>query len=64
MYGQTGISSRKDWVGLRQRFMDERKAHEKNCANAILKAVYPVYWFVYLAYRKTAYIAANLNSRS
>lgn len=62
--GQTGISSRSDWIGLRQRLQDERKAHEKNCPNAILRAVYPVYWLVYLAYRKTAYIAANLYSRS
>lgn len=60
--GQTGISSRKDWVGLRQRFMDERKAHEKNCANVVLRATYPVYWFVYLAYRKAVYVAAKLSS--
>ena len=60
--GQTGISSRKDWVGLKQRFMDERKAHEKNCANPVLKAIYPVYWFVYLAYRKAVYFAARLSS--
>jgi len=59
--GQTGISSRKDWVGLRQRFMDERKAHEKNCANPVLKAIYPVYWVVYLAYRKAVYVAARLS---
>ena len=62
--GQTGISSRKDWVGLTQRLMDERKAHEKNCANPVLEAIYPVYWFVYLAYRKAVYFAAKLsNSR-
>jgi len=60
--GQAGISSRKDWVGLRQRFMDERKAHEKNCANAVLKATYSAYWFVYLAYRKAVNIAARLYS--
>lgn len=60
--GQAGISSRKDWVGLRQRFMDERKAHEKNCANAVLNAIYPLYWFVYLSYRKAVYLAARLSS--
>ncbi len=53
--GQTGISSRKDWAGLKQRFMDERKAQEKNCTNPVLKALYPVYWFVYLAYRKAVW---------
>lgn len=57
--GKTGISSRTDWVGLTQRFMDERKAHEKNCANGILKMIYPVYWFAYLAYRKTAHVVAR-----
>lgn len=62
--GQAGISSRKDWAGLQQRFMDERMAHEKNCANAMLKAIYPVYWFVYLAYRRMAFVAANLFSPS
>ncbi len=60
--GQTGISSRKDWVGLRQRFMDERKAHEKNCANVVLRMTYPVYWFVYLTYRKLMYVASRLSS--
>jgi glycosyltransferase involved in cell wall biosynthesis len=59
--GQAGISSRKDWVGLRQRFIDERKAHKKNCANPVLKAIYPVYWFVYLAYRKAVSVAARLS---
>lgn len=58
--GKTGISSRKDWAGLRQRFMDERKAHEKNCTNPMLKAIYPVYWFIYLAYRKMVHVAASL----
>ena len=57
--GQTGISSRKDWAGLRQRFMDERKAHEKNCANPLLKAIYPVYWIIYLAYRRVVHIATT-----
>jgi glycosyltransferase involved in cell wall biosynthesis len=58
--GQTGISSRKDWAGLRQRFKDERMAHEKNCANVMLKVIYPVYWFVYLAYRSIAHVVTNL----
>jgi glycosyltransferase involved in cell wall biosynthesis len=50
--GQAGISSRKDWTGLRQRFWDERRAHDKNCSNAMLKVIYPVYWFFYLGYRR------------
>jgi glycosyltransferase involved in cell wall biosynthesis len=60
--GQAGISSRKDWAGLRQRFMDERMAQEKNCDNVVLKAIYPLYWFVYLTYRKAVYFAATLSS--
>lgn len=58
--GKTGISSRTDWTGLTQRFLDERKAHEKNCPSAILGAIYPVYWFAYLAYRKIVHVAAKL----
>jgi len=57
--GKTGISSRTDWAGLRRRLEDERKAQKKNCPNAMLKAIYPVYWFVYLAYRKLVYVAAS-----
>ena len=60
--GQAGISSRKDWVGLKRRFMDERRAHKKNCANGVLRAVYSLYWLVYLAYRKAIYFVARLSS--
>ena len=59
--GQAGISSRKDWVGLSRRFMDERKAHMKNCPTKLLKAIYPPYWFVYLAYRRAIFFAARLS---
>lgn len=60
--GQAGISSRKDWSGLEQRFLDERKAHEKNCSNVMLRSVYPFYWLAYLAYRKAIYFGARLYS--
>ena len=61
--GTTGISSRRDWAGLRRRFEDERKAQKKNCPNAMLKAIYPVYWFAYLAYRRLVYGAASFLKR-
>ena len=54
--GQTGISSRKDWAGLEQRFMDERNAQSKNCPNFALGALYPIYWRLYIAYRKILHI--------
>jgi glycosyltransferase involved in cell wall biosynthesis len=54
--GQTGISSRKDWAGLEQRFSDERKAQTKNCPNLVFKALYPIYWYVYMAYRKILHV--------
>lgn len=56
--GQDGISSRKDWPGLRQRFDDERKAHYKNCPNVLLRVIYPVYWLIYLAYRRMLALVA------
>ncbi|MDA0820829.1 MAG: glycosyltransferase family 2 protein [Proteobacteria bacterium] len=54
--GQAGISSRKDWAGLEQRFMDERKAQTKNCPNIVFAALYLIYWHLYIAYRKISHV--------
>ena len=55
-----GISSRKDWPGLKVRFEDERDIHKKNCNNATLKLIYIIYWPAYLIYRKIRYTIPNL----
>lgn len=51
-----GISSRKDWPSLTNRFMDERNIHKKNCDGLFLKIVYKFYWLFYLNYRRIVYL--------
>jgi glycosyltransferase involved in cell wall biosynthesis len=48
----TGISSRRDWSGLSARFAEERRVHRKNVDSAWLKMLYPLYWALYLPYRR------------
>lgn len=48
----TGISSRKDWTSLKERFDEERRVHMKYCPSAFMKMVYTIYWATYLPYRK------------
>ena len=45
-----GISSRLDWAGLRKRFLEERRAHTKNCPNIWFRATYLLYWLLYSSY--------------
>jgi GT2 family glycosyltransferase len=49
----TGTSSRLDWPSLRQRFAEEGRAQERHCPNRLMRAVYAVYWPLYLTYRRT-----------
>lgn len=48
----TGVSSRRDWPSLRQRFSEERAIHLQHCPSLALRIVYTVYWPIYLAYRR------------
>lgn len=50
-----GVSSKNDWISLKERFTEERRVHEKNCKNRLWKVVYSVYWLLYFSYRKTKY---------
>jgi len=52
----TGISSRREWKYLKERFDEERLAHEKNCPSALMRLIYRLYWFFYLFYRRTRYL--------
>lgn len=54
----TGISSKKDWVSLQQRFSEEKKVHLNNAPNISMRLVYAVYWPLYLTYRRLFYKAA------
>jgi len=57
-----GISSRKDWKSLRERFDEERRVHFKNCTTIWMRLFYIFYWMMYLPYRKSLH-ALNPNKR-
>jgi len=50
-----GISSRKDWKGLSDRFQEERKVHAKNTKCFWCPLLYWFYWPLYIQYRKIIY---------
>ena len=58
----TGISSRRSWTGLKERFMDEKKAHFKNTDSIWLSIVYRIYWPLYLAYRYSRFLLTSTAS--
>jgi glycosyltransferase involved in cell wall biosynthesis len=47
----TGVSSRKDWSSLRQRFDEERRVHRQICTTASMAIIYGIYWILYMPYR-------------
>jgi glycosyltransferase involved in cell wall biosynthesis len=47
----TGVSSRRDWTSLRERFREERKIHLMHCPNLAMRGIYEFYWPLYLTYR-------------
>lgn len=52
----TGISSRKDWKTLAERFAEERQVHDKNCPSIFMKLLYKIYWMLYLPYRYLCFL--------
>jgi glycosyltransferase involved in cell wall biosynthesis len=50
--GDTGISSRRDWASLWERFREERAVQAKASPGRAMQAVYSAYWPTYLAYRR------------
>jgi len=48
----TGVSSRRKWRHVRERFREERRSHMMNCPNAAMRALYLTYWPIYLFYRR------------
>jgi len=56
----TGVSSRQDWVSLKQRFAEEEKVHLENNNSTVMRVIYAVYWALYLPYRKARFIAKPL----
>lgn len=53
----TGVSSRKDWGGLKQRFLEEKMVHSV-CGGA-MSVVYRLYWWLYLSYRQLKYMVGR-----
>lgn len=48
----TGISSRRDWKSLAERFKEEQRVHAKHCTGYFLGALYALYWAIYPSFRK------------
>jgi glycosyltransferase involved in cell wall biosynthesis len=49
----TGVSSRLDWPSLRRRFAEFKRAQSNNLRGPGMRAVYAVFWPLYLTYRRT-----------
>jgi len=47
----TGISSRSDWLSLKQRFSEEQRIHYQHAPDFSMRVIYKVYWMLYLPYR-------------
>ena len=55
-----GVSSRRDWQGLKERFIEERKIHMKNCTSRWMQWFYVAYWYVYVIYRRMVFYFPGL----
>lgn len=51
-----GVSSRRDWTSLNERFAEEKRTHNKNNTSYIMKFIYRIYWILYLPYRKIIHL--------
>ena len=54
-----GLSSRKDWPSLSQRFQEEKRVHRKYAASSWWSILYAVYWGIYPTYRKLQHRLSN-----
>jgi glycosyltransferase involved in cell wall biosynthesis len=57
----TGISSRTNWKGLTERFIEEYRVHEKNTKSMPI-VYYRLYWILYAPFRIIKYLIASLAS--
>ena len=55
-----GISSQQDWTSQRERLMEERKVHKKNCLGQWMRLCYWAYWSCYLPYRRACNIVKSI----
>ena len=57
--GDQGLSSSRDWRGLSRRFAEERAVQAAHAAGTGWRWVYPLYWPLYLAYRRLRGLLVN-----
>jgi glycosyltransferase involved in cell wall biosynthesis len=60
---QVGISSRRDWIGFKSRYDEEKIVHYKNCSNNGMRYIYKIYWLLYIPYRYLRYILILINKK-
>lgn len=51
----TGVSSRRDWISLRQRFAEERAIHAHFASSPAERMLYRFWWTFYPSYRRIRY---------
>jgi len=54
-----GVSSRKDWQSLKQRFLEEKRVHSENESKLLMQLMYGLYWAMYLPYRYIRNVLVN-----
>ena len=60
---QVGISSRRDWLGFKNRYDEERLIHFNNCKGILCYIIYKIYWLLYIPYRRFRYSLIFLNKK-
>jgi hypothetical protein len=60
----TGVGSRSDWPSLRQRFLEEKRVQRKHCKGAPMRAMYFIYWMLYMPYRAAKALLLSREVRS
>ena len=60
---QVGISSRRDWIGFRQRYDEEKLVHFKNSDSTFMNITYRIYWLAYIPYRYVRYLLIAFNRK-
>jgi GT2 family glycosyltransferase len=62
LMGGSGISSRRDWPSLSARLKEESLIQSQHCTSSFLRAMYCIYWVLYLPYRRMRATLENLVS--
>jgi len=52
----TGISSKRDWLSMKERFFEERRVHFQHVPNNVMRVIYKIYWLLYIPYRYVRFV--------